>query len=89
MKIVHNTNTKKYELEISIQDKCYTCRNKEDCPLLFEIDNQNILMRKDNFYKQECNMYFYLISKELEDKIQGFYLGEPDDRGYTNEYRYR
>lgn len=89
MKIIFNRKTKKYELEVSILDKCYTCGNQIDCPLLAEIDNQNILMRKDNFYKESCNMYFYHIPKELEEKVQGFYLGEPDDRGYGDTYKYR
>jgi hypothetical protein len=89
MRIIYNRKTKKYELEVSILDKCYTCGNQVDCPLLSEIDNQNILMRKDNFYKEKCSMYFYYISKELEEKTQGFYLGNEDDRGYTDNYKYR
>jgi hypothetical protein len=89
MKILYDRKGRKYKLEVSILDKCYTCGNQPDCPLLSEIENQNILMRKDSFYKEKCNMYFYYISKELEDKVQGFYLGEPDDRGYGDKYRYR
>jgi len=89
MKIFYDKKDRKYKLEVSILDKCYTCGNQIDCPLLTEIDNQNILMKKDNFYKESCSMYFYLISKSLEEKVQGFYLGEPDDRGYGDTYRYR
>jgi hypothetical protein len=29
------------------------------------------------------------ISKELEEKTQGFYLGDEDDRGFSNKYKHR
>lgn len=93
MKLVYDNKAKKYHLEVSILDKCFSCgyysRDGEDCPLLQEIDNQNLLLRRDSFIKENCKMYFYMIPKEIENKVQGFYLGDEGDRGYTDKFKYR
>ena len=93
MKIEYDKTTKNYELRISIMDKCYTCGYYlgEDniCPLIKTIQDQELLIRRNDFNMKNCELYFYLIPKAMEDKMQGFYLGDEGDRGYTDHYKYK
>lgn len=91
MNFNYDNKNKKYYLDISVQDKCFSCGNVQDCPLIHEVNKQNLIMKKEYFYIEECKMYFYCVSKEVEDKFKGFYFGDPDDKGWSpnDKYRYR
>lgn len=94
MKIIFDKTQKKYRLHIAVVDQCYTCGYYLDsesnvCPLIKTIQDQELLLRRENFNMKDCKLYFYLIPKAMEDRMQGFYLGDEGDRGYTDHYRYK
>jgi len=89
MRIEYNRRRKKYELKLELTDKCISCgyNGEGDCPFLDEIRNQNILLRKEPYYKIDCKMYFYLVDAGLEHDFKGFYFGKSEDIGFDDKYR--
>lgn len=83
MRIVYDNKSRSYKVEVGLCDICFSCGYKEDCPLLVELEKQNIFVKSGNFTKEECRLYFYSVDENLERVARGIYFGKAEDLGLS------